>query len=67
MYEKTDKSGLYRDLSSGAIVNRDLTSLEAYKKKKHQAEIITSLQDDIKEIKQILSQLISDDNKKGNI
>lgn len=60
IYEKTDKPGLYRDMTSGAIINRDLTALEAYKKKKRQSEIINSLQDDIKEIKQILSQIISD-------
>lgn len=62
IYEKTDKPGLYRDLNSGAIVNRDLTSLEAYKRKKRQTEMISSLQDDIKEIKQILSDLTSKNN-----
>lgn len=68
IYEKTDKPGLYRDLESGAIINRDLVSLEAYKKKKRQAEMISSLQDDIKEIKQILSQLVNNNSidKNGN-
>lgn len=64
IYEKTEKSGLYRDMNSGAIVNKDITALEAYNKKKKQAEMIHSLQDDIKEIKQILSQIINDNKKR---
>jgi hypothetical protein len=34
MLQKTDKNGIYKDPNSGAIVNKDINKLNAYKKQK---------------------------------
>jgi hypothetical protein len=34
MLEKTDMSGIYKDRKSGAIVNKDINKLNAYRKQK---------------------------------
>lgn len=45
MYEKTDRSGLYRDVGTGAIVNRDARALDAYKLRKQKSQEVQSLQE----------------------
>jgi hypothetical protein len=34
MLEKTDKDGIYKDVKTGAIVNKDINKLNAYKRQK---------------------------------
>lgn len=67
-YEKTDKSGLYRDTHSGAIVNRDINALNAYKKKKANYVNMKNKQNKIEkeldEIKGVLNQIIQKLNEK---
>jgi hypothetical protein len=65
MYEKTDKNGLYRDLSSGGIVNNDGNALVAYKLRKQRANELKELKDrqeslenDVSEIKTMLTQIL---------
>jgi len=65
MYEKTNKAGLMRDTSTGAILNCDLTSLEAYKKKKQKAREVDemknrqeSLETEVSEIKDMLQVIL---------
>lgn len=64
-YEKTDRLGLYRDRSNGAIVNRDIKSLEAYKKRKEKAKEFEDLkrkqdhiENELLEIKGLLRQAL---------
>lgn len=66
MYEKTDKTGLYRDVKSGAIVNKDSIALEAYRRKKQQAKEFQDLQKrqdkieaDLNEIKDLLKSALT--------
>jgi len=66
MYEKTDKTGLYRDMSTGAIVNQDVTALEAYRRKKQQAREVQTIQErqdrietELHEIKDLLRNALT--------
>jgi len=66
MYEKTEKAGLLRDTSSGGIVNNDDAALKAYKLKKEQSRLIkenndriTKIENDISEIKKLISEHLS--------
>ena len=63
MYEKTEKTGLLRDTTSGGIVNNDAAALRAYKLKKEQSRLIkenndriTNIENDISEIKKLISE-----------
>ena len=65
MQVKTEVEGIYRDLSTGALINKDQSALEAYKKiKKKNSEIeemkakVNSLESDISEIKTLLLKLV---------
>lgn len=71
MYEKTDKSGLYRDISTGAIVNKDAAALEAYRKRKQQSREVQSIQErqdrietELHEIKDLLRNALTCVSKK---
>lgn len=64
-YYKTDFEGLVKDPDSGAVLNVDNAKLEAYKKRKSlmeannkNAERINKVENDIQEIKEMLSQLL---------
>jgi hypothetical protein len=64
-YYKTDFEGLVKDPESGAVLNVDNSKLEAYKKHKqflvasmNNSERINKVENDIQEIKEMLSQLI---------
>jgi hypothetical protein len=64
-YYKTDFEGLMKDPNSGAVLNVDNTKLDAYKKRKQfvesnikNAERINKVENDIQEIKDMLSQLL---------
>jgi len=64
-YEPTDKSAMFKDQSTGAIVNRDLQALNAYKlKKKQNREFIEmqkrqeSLESEVSEIKDMLKTIL---------
>lgn len=68
-YERTDRLGLYRDCSNGAIVNRDITALEAYKKRKEKAKEFEDLkqkqdhiENELLEIKSLLRQALEKTN-----
>lgn len=65
MQIKTEIEGIYRDVSNGALLNKDSGSLEAYKKiKKKNSEIeqmktkINNLETDISEIKHLLLKVV---------
>jgi predicted transcriptional regulator len=69
MYEKTEKEGLVRDTASGGIVNNDTAALKAYKLKKERSRItqenekrITQIENDISEIKKLISDCIAQIN-----
>ena len=54
---------LYRDATSGAIINCDVNGynqyLNAKKEKKHQKEEIEQIKNDIEEIKSLLKELLN--------
>ena len=58
-YEQTEKSGLYRDKKTGAIINRDNRALQAYKKRKENANRVREHDEKIKKMEQSLSSLES--------
>ena len=62
---KTEVEGIYRDTENNALLNRDTSSLEVYKKmKKKNNEIyslreeVDSMKSDINEIKTLLTQIV---------
>lgn len=62
---KTEVEGIYRDTENNALLNRDSSSLEVYKKmKKKNNEIynlreeVDALKNDINDIKSLLTQLV---------
>jgi hypothetical protein len=64
-YYKTDYEGIVKDPNSGAILNVDNRKLSAYKKQKQMmidnmrnAERIQKVENDLEEIKNMLSQLL---------
>lgn len=64
-YEKTDHTGYFRDMNSGAIVSRDRDSLYAYKLKKQKARELNdlkerqeSLEQDVSDIKSMLTKIL---------
>lgn len=64
-YLKTDFEGLVKDPQSGAVLNVDNSRLEAYKKQKNamstmntNSERIIKVENELKEIKQMLNQLL---------
>jgi len=68
-YLKTDFEGLVKDPISGAVLNVDNSKLEAYKKQKQAmrkneqtAERIDKVEKDLREIKEMLTQLIQRNN-----
>lgn len=74
---KTEIEGIFRDVSTGALLNKDNTSLEAYKKlKRKNQEIeemkhkIDSLESVVYDIKTLLLRLVEkndDSNSSGNV
>lgn len=66
--EKTDKPGLYRDTETGAVLNTDLTSLQAYKRKKQKQLEFQQRQErierEIDEIKSLLREALGKLNDK---
>lgn len=70
-YYKTDFEGLVKDSQSGAVLNVDNVKLEAYKKQKasfnlniENSQRIQKVENDINEIKQMLSQLLKRETDK---
>lgn len=64
MEQKTEKEGLYRDLTTGALLNKDNSALLAYKirrqkEKEYESfkEKIKRIDDDISEIKNVLKAI----------
>lgn len=64
MEQKTEKEGLYRDLTTGALLNKDNAALLAYKIKRQKEkefenfkEKIKRIDDDISEIKSVLKAI----------
>jgi LPS O-antigen subunit length determinant protein (WzzB/FepE family) len=65
MKVKTDVNGIVRDTTTGALLNTDLSGLEAYKKaKKKNAEMdslkleVNSIKSEMTEIKNLLIKLV---------
>lgn len=64
MEQKTEKEGLYRDLSTGALLNKNNAGLLAYKIRREKEkefesfkEKIKRIDDDISEIKNVLKAI----------
>jgi Tfp pilus assembly protein PilO len=62
------KSNLYRDQSSGAIINNDINAAEAFRsaarKRAADAARLNKLEDDMSEIKVMLKTLLKQTTKK---
>lgn len=62
---KTEVEGIFRDTSTGALLNRDNGALNAYKKQKAKRleleKKVDKLENDISDIKGMLLQLIEKD------
>jgi hypothetical protein len=69
MYAKVTGTTFIRDMNSGALINKDISGLEDYKRKRKMAasqreEINTirseldSIKSDVSEIKQLMQQLL---------
>lgn len=56
MTQKTELAGFYK-IQEGILLNKDKSALEAYKKRKLNAEKITFLEKDITEIKSGLKEI----------
>lgn len=56
-YEPTEKTNIYRDKESGALVNRNLEALRAYKLKKSQAKMLKDHNEKIAKMEESLSSL----------
>jgi len=64
-YEQTEKTDYYRDMHSGAVVNRNYEALRAYKKQKARAQKVDNMDErfnhiesEMKEIKQMFRNII---------
>lgn len=64
MEKKTELPGIYK-VSEGVLINKDKDALDAYKKRRERERQIdtiqkelSQLQDDTKEIKELLNQLL---------
>jgi hypothetical protein len=65
VYVKTEVDGIFRDTNNQALLNRDNTSLEAYKKvRKKSLEMeemktkVNNLDKDVSEIKSMLTKIL---------
>lgn len=56
--QKTEKEGIYRDMTNNALLNKDNNSLNAYKKQKEKFNEIDKLKSEISEIKEMLTLLL---------
>jgi hypothetical protein len=59
MLKKTEISGIFKDSTSGGLINKDDNGLYAYKEKKRQMKKIQSMEKEIKEIKENLNTITS--------
>lgn len=62
---KTEVEGIYRDVSTGALLNKDNDALSAYKKMKQKnneleqmKSKVNSLDEEIKDVKNLLNQIL---------
>lgn len=58
--EPTDVPGIFRDTSSGALINKNVNDLIAYRKKKRAAEIVNSLEETVSTQQKQIAELSSD-------
>lgn len=65
LYQKTEISGVYRDPSSGAFINRDVDALLGYKRRKesnravrNMDERLTRMESELIEIQKIVNQIL---------
>jgi hypothetical protein len=65
MEEKTEKEGIVRDISTGALLNKNINALTAYKKRRQMNDDfenfkvkIVQIDNDLSEIKQILKSMV---------
>lgn len=56
-YEKTEKKDLYRDTNTGALLNRNIDALNAYKKRKQQARMVQEHDERLARIEKNLNEL----------
>ena len=64
MHEKTEKQGIVKDMSSGALINSDINKLNAYKKQKkvlqesrNTTKKISDLENEIRFVKEEIFKL----------
>jgi len=58
MHHKTDVPGLVKDPTTKAVLNTDKSALEAYKKKRANADRINRLEEELADIKKLLVELL---------
>lgn len=58
-YEQTEKTDYYRDMSSGAVVNRNREALEAYKKRKNRAKQVDQMSERLSHIESEMTEIRS--------
>lgn len=59
MEHKTDVPGLYKNLTTGALINKDNKGLEAYRKRKLKESKFQMLENDITELKNDMQEIKS--------
>lgn len=63
LYKVKDHPHLVKDMESKAVLNTNYAALLEYKKKKQTLDDVESLKGDVKEIKQLLNDLLGKLNK----
>ena len=56
MLEKTDKDGIYKDVKTGAIVNKDINKLNAYKRQKSIMQNLKKASESVDMLKEELAE-----------
>ena len=57
MDKKTNIPGIYKSSENGALLNKDLASLEQYKKRKKQGIILKEMENDVAELKSDIKEI----------
>lgn len=57
MLEKTEKPKVYRDTKTGALINKDINKLNAYRKQKRMLSKSQEAMEEINQVKRDLSEI----------
>lgn len=59
MEHKTDVPGIYKNVATGALINKDNKALEAYKKRKLKENKLNAVEQDIADLKNDMQEIKS--------